>query len=111
MTARPSPAHAALDAWRRALIANLRLPGPDLSARQLAVLLQVYTAPPPHTVVALAGAFGVPHQSLSRAVASLERLGLVSRVRDARDRRVAHLQRTVKGAVYLRDFADAVVGA
>ncbi|MBM3584423.1 MAG: MarR family transcriptional regulator [Alphaproteobacteria bacterium] len=105
MTAGPA---AALDAWRRALVASLRLPGPDLSARQLAVLLQVYTQPPPHTVVALATAFDVPHQAISRAVAALERQGLVTRARDENDRRVVHVQTTVKGAVYLRDFADLI---
>jgi DNA-binding MarR family transcriptional regulator len=111
MTERAAPPSAALEAWRRALLASLRLPGPDLSARQFAVLLEVYTRPPPHTVVALALAFAVPHQAVSRAVATLERLDLVKRARSADDRRVTFVQRTVKGAVHLRDFADLVSAA
>lgn len=99
---------AALDAWRRVLVASLGLPGPDLSARQLAVLLTVYTVAPPHTVVGLAGAFGLPHQSVSRAVAALERQGLVARERSKADGRVALVRRTVKGAVYLSDFAELI---
>ncbi|MGH6720094.1 MAG: MarR family transcriptional regulator [Alphaproteobacteria bacterium] len=106
-----APATAALETWRRALVGVVRRPGPDLSARQLAILLTVYTGAPPHTVVGLAEAFSVPHQAISRAVSSLERLGLVRRARSESDRRVAFVQRTVKGAVYLSDLADLIAGA
>jgi DNA-binding MarR family transcriptional regulator len=102
---------AALETWRRALVGVVRRPGPDLSARQLAILLTVYTGAPPHTVVGLAEAFGVPHQAISRAVNALERLGLVRRARSAEDRRVAFVQRTVKGAVYLSDLAELLTDA
>lgn len=98
---------AALDGWRRTLVGSLGLPGPDLTVRQLAVLLTVYTTPPPHTVVGLAAALGLPHQVISRAVATLERAGLVRRARSPDDRRVAFVRRTVKGAVHLSDFAEA----
>ena len=79
-------------------------PGPKLSARQPAVPLTAYTVAPPHTVVALAAAFGVPRQAVSRAVAALERHGLFV----TEDRRVGLVQRTVKGAVYLSDLADVI---
>lgn len=102
---------SALALWRDALVRGLRLPGPDLSARQLAVLTTVYTRPPPHTVVSLARAFGVPHQALSRAVATLDRLELVKRTPSGDDHRVVLLGRTVKGAVYLRDLGDLIVQA
>ena len=32
----------ALDIWRRALVSSVRLEAPDLSARQMALLLSVY---------------------------------------------------------------------
>lgn len=103
-----APAAALLDAWRRALVGVVRMPGPDLTARQLAILLTVYTGAPPHSVVGLAEAFAVPHQAVSRAVATLERQDLVRRTRCPTDRRVQFVQRTVKGAVYLRDLADLI---
>ena len=40
----------ALDIWRRALVSSVRLEAPDLSARQMALLLSVYLTPPPRTV-------------------------------------------------------------
>ena len=43
-----------LDIWRRAMVANVRRDAPDLSARQMAVLLTVYMTEPPHTVRGLA---------------------------------------------------------
>ena len=40
----------ALDLWRRATLTSVRRDAPDLSARQMALLLTVYLTPPPHTV-------------------------------------------------------------
>ena len=40
----------ALVLWREALTASVRGDGPDLSARQMSILLTVYTLAPPHTV-------------------------------------------------------------
>ena len=39
----------ALELWRETLSASVRDDGPDLSARQMAILLTVYTSPPPRT--------------------------------------------------------------
>ena len=44
----------ALDIWRRAIVSSVRLDAPDLSARQMALLLTVYLTPPPHTVRGMA---------------------------------------------------------
>jgi hypothetical protein len=43
----------ALEPWRRVLIANLEVTDGALSARQLALLLTVYTAPASRTVRSL----------------------------------------------------------
>src|SRR5690606_8672415 len=96
---------AALELWRRVLAAPVRHRGPDLTTRQLAVFLQVYLAPPPHTVRGLASALGLSKPVVTRALDSLSRLGYVRRRRDEADRRNVLVQRTVKGAVYLSDFA------
>ena len=77
-----------------------------MSARQFALLLQVYLAPPPHTVRALARELAMSKPAVSRALDALGRLDLVRRKRDDADRRGVLVQRTVKGAVFLREFAD-----
>lgn len=82
---------------------------PDLSARQLTVLLTVYLEPPPHTVRGLAGKLGVTKPVITRALDTMGRLGLLSRRRDEADRRNVVVQRTVKGALYLERLGDLVV--
>jgi DNA-binding MarR family transcriptional regulator len=81
----------------------------DLSVRQLAVLLTIYLEPPPHTVRALAAKLRVTKPVITRALDSMGKLGLVSRRRDAADRRSVIIQRTVKGALYVEKLGDLVV--
>ncbi len=97
-----------LDLWRGALVETVRRDAPDLSARQLALLLTVYLTPPPHTVRGLAADLNVSKPAITRA---LDRLGtheLVRRKPDQADRRSILVERTVKGSVYLSEFADIV---
>ena len=101
----------ALDLWRRALVDSLHLDSPDLSTRQMAVMLTVYLTPAPHTVRGLAGTLNASKPAIVRALDTLGRHGFLRRRRDQDDRRNVLVQRTVKGAVYLSDFADAVVRA
>ena len=102
---------AALNLWRQALVMAVRDQGPDLSARQMALLLTVYLAPPPHTVRGLARALNISKPAVVRALDSLGKLGFVRRRRDEADRRSVLVQRTVKGAVYLSDFAGRIMAA
>src|SRR5262245_13016700 len=44
----------ALDLWRRVTVSSVRSDEPDLTARQMAVLMTVHLAPGPHTVRGLA---------------------------------------------------------
>ena len=101
----------ALDLWRRALTEAVRREGPDLSARQMAILLTVYLSDPPHTVRGLAGHLNISKPAVTRALDRLGRLGLARRKIDAADRRNVLVQRTVKGSVFLSEFADLVRGA
>jgi DNA-binding MarR family transcriptional regulator len=101
----------ALELWRETLRASVRDDGPDLSARQMAIVLTVYTSPPPHTVKALAEALRIAKPAVTRALDRLSVLGFIRRVRDQSDRRVVHVQRTVKGAVFLSEFADQIAEA
>ena len=79
---------------------------PDLTTRQFALLLQVYLAPPPHTVRGLAEALNMSKPAVTRALDRLGGLGYLRRRPDAADRRSVLIQRTVKGSVFLRDFGD-----
>jgi DNA-binding MarR family transcriptional regulator len=97
-----------LELWRRVLVANVRAKGPDLSARQWALVLTVYMTPAPHTVRGLAALLDISKPAITRALDRLGALGIVRRKIDASDRRSVLVQRTVKGSVFLRDFADLV---
>lgn len=101
----------ALDIWRRAIVQSVRLDAHDLSARQMALLLTVYLSPPPHTVRGLAEILKVSKPAITRAVNRLTELGLVRRKPDPADKRSVHIQRTVRGSVYLREFGELIVTA
>ena len=101
----------ALDLWRRVTVESVRGAGPDLSARQMAVLFTVYLTPPPHTVRGLSRDFRVAKPAITRAIDRLEGYGLLRRKTDDTDRRSILLQRTVAGSVFLSDFADLIAEA
>ena len=101
----------ALSLWREALCAGVRDDGPDLSARQMSILLTVYTLSPPHTVRGLSETLRISKPAVSRALDRLAALGFIRRRRDEYDRRSIQVQRTVKGAVYLSEFADQISAA
>lgn len=96
----------ALALWRGVMVQALRDNHPDLTARQSALLLHVYLTPPPHTVRGLAGALNMSKPAVSRALDRLGRLDFLHRKRDHADKRNVLVQRTVKGAVHLREFGD-----
>jgi len=101
----------ALDLWRRAIVDSVRIDAPDLSARQMALLLTVYLTPPPHTVRGLSSGLNVSKPAVTRAIDRLSELGMVRRKPDENDRRSVLIQRTVKGSVFLREFGELVVSA
>lgn len=110
MSHKLSPVEA-LDLWQRVSVASVRQDAPDLSARQLALLLTVYLTPPPHTVRGLAELLMISKPAVTRAVDRLSELGMVKRKVDEKDRRSVLIQRTVKGSVFLREFGDTIVAA
>ncbi len=101
----------ALDVWRGAVLETVRGETPDLSARQMAVILTVYLTAAPHTVRGLARTLNVSKPAITRALDRLEKLDFVKRKLDERDRRSVLVQRTVKGATYLRETADLIAAA
>ena len=101
----------ALNIWRRAIVASVRADAPDLSARQMTLLLTIYLTPRPHTVRGLATLMNVSKPAITRAVNRLVELQLVRRNTDENDRRSVLIQRTVSGSVFLREFGELIVGA
>lgn len=100
----------ALGLWHAVHLHLVRDDEPDLSMRQLAILLTVYLEAPPHTVRGLAQRLKVTKPVITRALDSMGRFDLVSRRRDESDRRNVLVQRTVKGALYLERLADTIRG-
>jgi DNA-binding MarR family transcriptional regulator len=98
----------ALNFWHRVSLAQVRDQEPDLSVRQVSILLSIYLEPPPHTVRDLAHKLGVSKPVITRALDSMGKLSLVSRRRDDKDRRNVLVQRTVQGALYLERMADVI---
>lgn len=94
--------------WKQALTNIVLQKGPDLSTRQLSVMFIVYLEQKQHTVRRLAAAIDVSKSVITRYIDTLSILGLVKRVRDEKDKRNIFITRTVKGAVFLADFAAMI---
>ncbi len=97
-----------LELWRHALVASVRGDAPDLSARQMALMLSVYLGDGPHTVRGLAQALRISKPAVSRALDRLGELGYVRRQRDDLDRRNVLVQRTTTGAEFLTEFSALI---
>jgi DNA-binding MarR family transcriptional regulator len=80
-------AEQALKGWMNTLINYVRSGQPDLTNRQMALMLLVYLTPGPHTVRGLAHILGVSKPVITRALNTLGALGYLRRVRDETDRR------------------------
>lgn len=101
----------ALDLWRHVLVALVQSRRPDLTTRQLAILLTLYAIHGEHTVRGLAALLGLQKPVITRALDRLGALGFIRRERDSKDRRSIYIRRTVKGAVFLSEFADSIARA
>jgi DNA-binding MarR family transcriptional regulator len=89
----------------------VRREAPDLSARQMAVLLTVYLRPPPHTVRGLAQTMHISKPAVSRALDRLCKLELVRRKKDEADKRNILVTRTVRGSIFLREYGEIISAA
>ncbi len=96
---------------RETIVALVRSDGPDLSARQLAVLLTVYLGEGPHTVRGLAADLNVSKPAITRALDRLGELDLARRKVDPADRRSVLVQRTPKGTTFLQDLRGVMTDA
>jgi len=100
-----------LKVWREAHLQSVISHDPDLTSRQMSVLLSVYMTEPPHTVRGLAAELNVTKPVITRALDTMSQMGLVKRKRDENDKRSVLVQRTVKGAVFLSELSDRIVMA
>ncbi len=96
---------------RDTVVALVRRDGPDLSARQLGVFLTCYLQDGAHTVRGLAAELNVSKPAITRALDRLGELDLARRKVDPLDRRSVLVQRTLKGAAFLRDMRGIMAEA
>jgi DNA-binding MarR family transcriptional regulator len=99
----------ALHLWREVTLSQVRDEAPDLTTRQLAILLTVYLQPPPHTIRGLAAELGVTKPVITRALDTMGAMGLVSRHRDEADRRNVLVRRTVDGSLFVEKIGDTII--
>lgn len=95
-----------LTQWMGALVDYVRSGEPDLTNRQMALLLIVYLEPGPHTVRGLARGLNVSKPVVTRALNRLGSLGYLRRERDDSDKRNIYVARTVEGASFLEEFGQ-----
>ncbi len=93
-----------LSGWMRTLINYVRSGEPDLTNRQMALLMLIYLTPGPHTVRGIASALGVSKPVVTRALNTLGSLGYLRRERDQDDRRNIFVVRTKDGTNFLENF-------
>jgi DNA-binding MarR family transcriptional regulator len=89
---------------RDTVVSLVRKEGPDLTARQLAVLLISYLEDGPHTVRGLAARLEVAKPAITRALDRLEQFDLAHRRQDPRDRRSIVVARTPEGQAFLESL-------
>lgn len=92
---------APFGAWNRFVADYVRSGLPDLTNRQMAILLTVVMSSGPHTVRGLAAALNLSKPVITRALNKLSELGYLRRQRDLTDRRNVIIAPTDKGAQFL----------
>lgn len=99
---------SALDLLARVIVGGVREVGPDLTTRQLALMLMVHRMPGPHTVKRLAIDLNISKPAITRALDTLSQLEFIRRQRDEKDRRNVRVMVTEAGMRYLNGFENRV---
>ena len=97
-----------LTSWMGTLVDYVRSGEPDLTNRQMALLLVVYLKPGPHTVRGLARLLNVSKPVITRALNRLGALGYLRRQRDDSDKRNIFVAPTTEGADFLEEFGQFI---
>lgn len=111
-------AHAELKAserillkWQDLIIALITSDHPQLTSRQMAVLMSVSLYAAPQTVRGLAVQLQVGKPAISRALDRLSQLQLVERAADLHDRRGVCLRTTEAGWAFLDSIAEQLTAS
>lgn len=99
----------ALQLWYKANLSTVRDDYPDLSARQLVILLAISTDKGPHTVRGLASLLSITKPAICRALDSLSRYKMAQRVVDQKDRRNVFIMPTERGINYLAELSETIM--
>jgi DNA-binding MarR family transcriptional regulator len=97
-----------LSQWMDTLIDYVQSARPDLTNRQMALLMVVYLLPGPHTVRGLAARLRVSKPVVTRALNTLGALGYLRRQKDDADLRNIFIEQTPQGLAFLEEFAELV---
>lgn len=101
-------AHNWLEKWMRTLVGYVRSGDPDLTNRQMAILLLVGQTKGPHTVRGLASRLTVSKPVVTRALNKLASLGFLRRQRDEADKRNVFVSLTERGGSFLERFQSLI---
>jgi DNA-binding MarR family transcriptional regulator len=96
---------------RQTIVGLVRRDGPDLTARQLAMFLIVYSTSEAQTVRGLAAQLNVVKPVVTRSLDRLAEFDLVRRKRDPLDRRSVLVQRTTAGMAFLHELREIAADA
>ena len=99
----------ALGRWKTAIVEYVRSGEPDLTNRQMAILMLTYASSEPHTVRGIAQKLGVSKPEVTRALNTLSALGYLRRERDESDRSNIFIAQTLDGARFLERF-EKIIG-
>lgn len=94
--------------WMHTLIGYVQSARPDLTNRQMALLMLVYLTDGPHTVRGLAAKLRVSKPVVTRALNTLGALGYLRRQKDESDLRNIFVERTQAGTAFLEEFAGLI---
>ncbi len=101
----------ALELWRTVTLHGISQYDFDLSARQMGIVLVIYTQPGQHTVRGLAETLSISKPAVTRALDRLTSHKLVKRVRDEKDRRNVFIETTQQGHEFLSKFSETVMSS
>lgn len=93
-----------LHSFATTVLGLVRRDAPDLTQRQMAIVLTVYLDPEAQTIRGLSHNLAVSKPSISRALDRLTEMGLVQRAVDPLDRRSVLVRRTANGQAYVAEL-------
>ena len=99
----------AIELWRTVTLQSVRNDSYNLSSRQMAILLTVYTQKGPHTVKSLSENLNITKPPICRALAAMSNHKLTQRRIDKNDRRIVYIEPTKEGYEYLSQFSNNIM--